>query len=337
MAIRFSCGSCGKKFAAKEEHAGKQSKCPACGWPISVPPPSVQHPDEPPAAVPPPIPPAPAPVASIESSGQPERWRPKIGAPEVAGFTILAVVAIVAITWEAVHRPAPAAARIAPVRPAASNAASSRYTFLSTSIGEALVYEWGKDVFSIRLARKVSKATLEEIARQIESNKPTNPRTRMRNFRTMIFCYLPEVDAFGPDGPFGSPWALVDINGSEGKIGPEITINGLTIDEEIKLLAKEGPPSGDVVGTWLEDSLGKSLCFIYRRGGLLYFSHGGTFEEELVGFGPQPFRLFERKKRSTAGDYYRINDRGDLEMRDDNGLVAVARRVNLGGAPRPAK
>src|SRR5262249_55832712 len=42
MAIKFSCGSCGKKFTAKDEHAGRQSKCPACGWGIVVPFPSVE-------------------------------------------------------------------------------------------------------------------------------------------------------------------------------------------------------------------------------------------------------------------------------------------------------
>jgi hypothetical protein len=61
--------------------------------------------------------------------------------------------------------------------------------------------------------------------------------------------------------------------------------------------------------------------------GVFYLSHGGKFEQELIPFGPQPFRLYERKERSDAGDYYRINDRNDLELRDDHGLIAVARRV----------
>ena len=37
MAIKFACGSCGKRFEAKEEHAGKRSKCPKCGGDIEVP------------------------------------------------------------------------------------------------------------------------------------------------------------------------------------------------------------------------------------------------------------------------------------------------------------
>ena len=37
MAIKFSCGSCGKRFTAKNDHAGRRSKCPACGWGILVP------------------------------------------------------------------------------------------------------------------------------------------------------------------------------------------------------------------------------------------------------------------------------------------------------------
>ena len=37
MAIRFSCSSCGKKLAVKIENAGRRSKCPSCGWGLTVP------------------------------------------------------------------------------------------------------------------------------------------------------------------------------------------------------------------------------------------------------------------------------------------------------------
>ena len=37
MAIVFSCESCGQRFRVKEDRAGSRSKCPKCGWDITVP------------------------------------------------------------------------------------------------------------------------------------------------------------------------------------------------------------------------------------------------------------------------------------------------------------
>jgi hypothetical protein len=38
--IRFACPSCGKKFHAKPELAGRTAKCPSCGKPFQIPQPS---------------------------------------------------------------------------------------------------------------------------------------------------------------------------------------------------------------------------------------------------------------------------------------------------------
>lgn len=35
--IRFTCSNCGRKFAVKDELAGRRSKCPGCAWEIAVP------------------------------------------------------------------------------------------------------------------------------------------------------------------------------------------------------------------------------------------------------------------------------------------------------------
>lgn len=37
MAIKFSCSACGQKLRVKDDHAGRQSKCPGCGWGLTVP------------------------------------------------------------------------------------------------------------------------------------------------------------------------------------------------------------------------------------------------------------------------------------------------------------
>jgi hypothetical protein len=41
MAIRFAC-ACGKELQAQEEHAGKKTKCPACGAELRIPSPSAE-------------------------------------------------------------------------------------------------------------------------------------------------------------------------------------------------------------------------------------------------------------------------------------------------------
>ncbi len=37
MAISFSCPRCGKKLKAPDNAAGKSSKCPGCGSPVTCP------------------------------------------------------------------------------------------------------------------------------------------------------------------------------------------------------------------------------------------------------------------------------------------------------------
>ncbi len=72
---------------------------------------------------------------------------------------------------------------------------------------------------------------------------------------------------------------------------------------------------------------GKGFVVHLSAGRAFYLTQGGTFEQELVALGPQPFRIFERKEPTSSGEYYRINDRGDLEIRYNDGLYAVARHV----------
>jgi hypothetical protein len=89
-------------------------------------------------------------------------------------------------------------------------------------------------------------------------------RTGRRNIRTVIFFYLPGVDAFGLDGPFGGPWALADLSGPLKKDEEEVSILGFTIDEEIKDIARQSALPGELVGEWIEDSTIKRFRFIYQ-------------------------------------------------------------------------
>jgi hypothetical protein len=111
MAIKFSCGSCGKKFVAKDEHAGRASKCPACGWPIAVPkavePVWEAMPD--PEPTPPPVPDQPVPCPAEAAPGTANRRLAVpilIAALAGAGFT-LAVAGGALAMWLVMTDPKP--------------------------------------------------------------------------------------------------------------------------------------------------------------------------------------------------------------------------------------
>jgi hypothetical protein len=82
MAIRFACPSCGKKLSAKDELAGRRSKCTRCGSVVGVPFPSLDLFDEPPLVDEPPKPPTVA---------RRRRWRRRV---ILAGAAIFGLVFI---------------------------------------------------------------------------------------------------------------------------------------------------------------------------------------------------------------------------------------------------
>ena len=180
-----------------------------------------------------------------------------------------------------------------------------------------------KDVFFVRLREKVTtKDVLGGLADEIRRKGSPGKE------RTVIWFYLPVVDAFKEGGPFGAPWALADFN-------PELKIDvyGLNAEQEAELSASPIPPGWDVIGRWLEDcNGGEGLYTIYRTGGVLYLETmggrpGGGLVKELVEVGYSAGKRFERKKISRAGDHYLINRKGDLEVRDNQGLISVCRKV----------
>jgi hypothetical protein len=208
-------------------------------------------------------------------------------------------------------------------------AADPRYRFLGAHIGEAGLAEMGKDVFHIRLSEKVSTTVLKDIAPEVVDNKPPNPSTGTKNGMNRMFFYLPEVDAYGPGPDFGIAWATVHFDRTYPRT-EDVAILGLTIDEEKNFLAKRAQPRGTLNGKWIEDSVGKTMHIIYRRDGVVYLNdHLGNWERVLAGLGPEPLRLFRLTEPTSGGDYFQINERGDLEIHDGigRGLVSVARRL----------
>src|SRR5271157_1020388 len=70
MAIEFSCGSCGKRLTAKDEHAGKRAKCSACGGVTRIPSQPTWEADD--------SPPVPAPKPAVDPKGFPDPTPPPL-------------------------------------------------------------------------------------------------------------------------------------------------------------------------------------------------------------------------------------------------------------------
>jgi len=177
-----------------------------------------------------------------------------------------------------------------------------------------------KDIFFIRLREKVSREVLAGFAQEIHRAKTTGIQ------RTVIFVYLPQVDAYGAGRSFGSPWAMAEFDP-----GLKVEIHGLSAEQEAELVAGPTPPGGDVVGRWLYDALGGRIYTIYRKNGVLYLESKGSpkggSSDEIVEVEHPTGRRFKRKEISRGGDYYLINRKGDLEIRDDEGLSSVCKKV----------
>ena len=178
-----------------------------------------------------------------------------------------------------------------------------------------------KDIFFVRLREKVTKDALGGLADEIRRKGSTGKE------RTVFWFYLPQVDAFKEEGPFGAPWALADFNP-----GLKIDVYGFNAEEEAELVASPIPPGRDVIGRWLEDcNGGDGLYTIYREGGVLYLetkrSPRGGLNKELVEVGYPAGQRFERKEFSRAGDHYLINRKGNLEVRDNQGLISACKKV----------
>ncbi len=169
----------------------------------------------------------------------------------------------------------------------------------------------------IRLNKKVSEDVLTNIAHELRNRDP-------RTFeRTFIVYYLPGMEV-GTGG-----WAT-------GHFNPDlkVAILGTTQEQEQALTSEpeRQSPARDVVGQWLDDRpFMASRLTIYRSGGQLYlerrYPDGSSSDHRLRERATPDGRRFEEVDRQT-GDYFLMDTRGDLQIRDAEGLLATARKVN---------
>jgi hypothetical protein len=176
-----------------------------------------------------------------------------------------------------------------------------------------------KHGLSVRLNTKVTPEVLREIALELKSQETT------RYELTYLFYYLPGNGPKMGDG-YDDPWASAEFRPTL-----DVEILGLTPDKERALLSAPHPECDSLIGRWVEEAMGGTLYTIYQTGGSKYLNQrtspsGRGHSVELVEVIPG--RRFERREESRAGDHYVINDRGELELRDREGLIGVAKPAN---------
>lgn len=172
---------------------------------------------------------------------------------------------------------------------------------------------------TIRLNKRVSEQTLRAIAHKLKSQES-------RHFEgTGIFYYLPgmEVDAAGC-------WATTHFS-------PELKVRiiGLTVEEADWLTAQPEPANREVIGRWLNDTIGACRITIFRERGRLFmeessaFSNGGGVKWSMVERKSTIGRRFVKVDPSHAGDSWVIGSNGNLQCRDDdyNWIIYVATKI----------
>jgi hypothetical protein len=161
----------------------------------------------------------------------------------------------------------------------------------------------------IRLNRKVSEQTLRTIALKLKAQD-----SRAYD-RTFITYYLPGM-AVG-----AGAWATTHFNPVL-----EVRILGLTAED------KPEPTTRQAIGCWLDERpFFAGHITIFREEGKLFverkFKDGSSLKKEIVEKKAPLGRRFDYAEGSAYGDHYVLRPNGDLQIRDTEGLVTVARKM----------
>ena len=141
----------------------------------------------------------------------------------------------------------------------------------------------------------------------------------------LVFFYLPGMAAEA------DPWARALYGES---LGIEIDI-GLSQEDEKQLLGmvQNQKPNIDVIGRWFHHGiLDSRMTTIFKREGKMYLEETYTFGYnrviETVERSSPLGRRFNKVEGSSAGDHWIIDSTGNLQLRDDYGLIEIGLKVD---------
>jgi hypothetical protein len=166
---------------------------------------------------------------------------------------------------------------------------------------------------TVRLSRKVSHEELETIARSLRKQEGDYKHVFMT-------YYLPEM-AIG-----AGAWATTHFNPTL-----DVQVLGLSAETEKRIFSAERRSiSGTVLGTWIDEQpFVASRITIREDEGQLFmdrlFKDGSSSQKRLLEQRTPSGRRFANMEPSPHGDHFILTPDGTLEIRDHDGLVAVAR------------
>lgn len=168
-----------------------------------------------------------------------------------------------------------------------------------------------KRSLDVRLSERTDEAELRDIAMKLKALDPAAYE------RTFIVYYLPGME------PGAGGWATSHFN---PKL--EVKILGMSREQEDALTSKI---DSRVLGTWASRGIMAAVVTIERSSkGLLMrqkFKDGSESQTLLKeAYEPQPGKRYHYKEGSSFGEHVRINQAGDLEFWDKDGLISTAKK-----------
>ena len=174
-----------------------------------------------------------------------------------------------------------------------------------------------KRSLDVRLNKKVSEKTLRAIALKSKAQDSRNYE------RTFICYYLPDMEVGA------GAWATTHFNPNL-----EVKILGFTVEQENALRQLPDDPSREVIGFWLDESLYGmgSRITIFRQNGKLFientYKDGSSGKKEIVEKLSDKGRTFRKKEGSSVGEFYLIDNQGNLQMWDEEGIISTAKKIS---------
>jgi len=163
----------------------------------------------------------------------------------------------------------------------------------------------------VRLSGRTDETDLRDIALKLKALDSAYYK------RTFIMYYLP------PPAPGSIPWATSHFN---PKL--EVKIFGMRREQEANLASRATSP---VLGTWASRGIMAAVVTIERSSkGLLMrqrFKDGSESRTLLKEtHEPKHGKQYHYKAGSSFGEHVRINQAGDLEFWDHEGLITTAKK-----------
>jgi hypothetical protein len=193
-----------------------------------------------------------------------------------------------------------------------------------------------KRSLDIRLNKRVSKDVLKSIAFKLKDSDPNIYE------RTFISYYLPdmEVGAGGWATTHFNPNLKVFIYGLtveqeqevQSKIDQEQAIKD-KIEQKQNLIAESKDASVTIVGKWLDETpFFGNITIIFHQNGKPFmkniYNDGSSGLKKLIEKKSSRGRHFEEVGGSEYGDHYLLDSSGNLQLRDNMGLIRIAKKLN---------